>query len=318
MSRCAARTRPATASSRAISAGSRASGRSDQRVVEGAAAALRAGGGVVAQQRRGVGDEVARLLGIRQQDPDNGFDRHIVVARMPAVVVGDHGDGGVTELGLAGEFRLRHVGHADHVAAPGSVEFGLGEGGELRPLHRQIDAAADGGNAGGFGGAHQAVAEPAADGARHRHMGDEAAVEKLFSRAKVRSMNWSTRTKVPGVSASRSEPTALIENRLAAADAFEGVDIGRGSLSARAAGGGRGRDAAGIREAGRRERRAAADPTARPRGVSTVSQRRSSRPARSSTPLPPTTPMARFVMRRALAIPGPAIRRRKPASNRAG
>src|SRR3546814_1278504 len=30
-----------------------------------------------------------------------------------------------------------------------------------------------------------------------------------FSRAKVRSMNWSTTTKVPGARSSRSEPTAL-------------------------------------------------------------------------------------------------------------
>jgi hypothetical protein len=32
--------------------------------------------------------------------------------------------------------------------------------------------------------------------------------KKLFCRAKVRSMNWSGMTKVPGASSSRREPTA--------------------------------------------------------------------------------------------------------------
>jgi hypothetical protein len=35
--------------------------------------------------------------------------------------------------------------------------------------------------------------------------------KKLFSRAKVRSMNWSTMTKSPGGRSARSEPQALIE-----------------------------------------------------------------------------------------------------------
>ena len=37
--------------------------------------------------------------------------------------------------------------------------------------------------------------------------------KKLFSRAKVRSMNWSTRTNVPGGNSSFSEPTADKETR---------------------------------------------------------------------------------------------------------
>ena len=35
--------------------------------------------------------------------------------------------------------------------------------------------------------------------------------KKLFSRAKVRSMNWSTITNMPGTSSSRNEPQALTE-----------------------------------------------------------------------------------------------------------
>src|SRR5882724_3144379 len=37
------------------------------------------------------------------------------VIGMPAIVVGDHSDGAVTEFGLAGEFCFRDVGHADDV-----------------------------------------------------------------------------------------------------------------------------------------------------------------------------------------------------------
>ena len=55
--------------------------------------------------------------------------------RVPAVVVGDHGDGRVADLRLARELGLRHVGHADHAAAPLAVEVGFGLGRELRPFH---------------------------------------------------------------------------------------------------------------------------------------------------------------------------------------
>jgi hypothetical protein len=42
-------------------------------------------------------------------------------------------------------------------------------------------------------------------------MGDAAGPKKLFSRAKVRSMNWSTMTKSPGAISSRNEPQAETE-----------------------------------------------------------------------------------------------------------
>ena len=44
-------------------------------------------------------------------------------------------------------------------------------------------------------------------------MGDEAGAEEAPRRSTVRSMYWSTSTKVPGGSSSLSEPTALTETR---------------------------------------------------------------------------------------------------------
>src|SRR5271167_2529111 len=68
---------------------------------------------------------------------------------MPAVVVCNHGDGGVAEFRFASELRFRHVGHANDFPPMGTMEIGFGKGGELRPLHANIGAPAMHGNAGG-------------------------------------------------------------------------------------------------------------------------------------------------------------------------
>ena len=94
------------------------------------------------------------------------------------------------------------------------------------PLHRQIDAAADGGNAGGFGGAHQAVAEPAADWTRHRHMGDEAAVEKALLARKGAVDELVDENESSGSERLAQRADGADRDRFAAAGAFEGVDIG--------------------------------------------------------------------------------------------
>jgi hypothetical protein len=44
--------------------------------------------------------------------------------------------------------------------------------------------------------------------------------KKLFSRAKVRSMNWSQMTKSPGASSSRKEPTAETDTMSVTPDRF--------------------------------------------------------------------------------------------------
>ena len=50
--------------------------------------------------------------------------------------------------------------------------------------------------------------------------------KKLFSRAKVRSMNWSAMTKVPGGSSSLSEPQAGDRDQIGDAGALQRIDIG--------------------------------------------------------------------------------------------
>src|SRR5215203_4126132 len=57
---------------------------------------------------------------------------------MPAVVVGDQGDRGVTDLRLACELRLLQIRHADDVGTPRSIEPRLGECRELRTLHADV------------------------------------------------------------------------------------------------------------------------------------------------------------------------------------
>jgi hypothetical protein len=66
-------------------------------------------------------DEAMRLGGVLRHDPDDGRHIDMLMLVVPAVVVGHHGDRRVAKLRLAGELRLRHVGHADHVAAPAPV-----------------------------------------------------------------------------------------------------------------------------------------------------------------------------------------------------
>ena len=58
------------------------------------------------------------VLGILQQHGDDLVDGDGIVMRMPAIVVGDHGDGDVAEFSFASELGFLQVGHADDVHAP--------------------------------------------------------------------------------------------------------------------------------------------------------------------------------------------------------
>ena len=63
---------------------------------------------------------------------------------MPAVVVGRHADHRVGDLGFAREFGFGEHGHVDDVAAPGAVEAGFGEGGELGTFYTGVSRGARG------------------------------------------------------------------------------------------------------------------------------------------------------------------------------
>jgi len=64
------------------------------------------------------------------------------VLRMPAIVIGDHRNGGVANLRFARELRFRRVGHAHHVKTKLAMHVGLGQRGKLRAFHADIRSAA--------------------------------------------------------------------------------------------------------------------------------------------------------------------------------
>ncbi len=130
------------------------------------------------------------------QHGDDLFNGDGVVAFAPAVVVGDHGDGGVADFGFAGELGFLQVGHADDVGAPTAIEIRLGLGGELRALHADVGAAeladdadclAGIGRGFGDGGADRIAKSDVADDAVAEECGDamEGAVDELIGNDEV-------------------------------------------------------------------------------------------------------------------------------------
>src|SRR6266571_2226323 len=63
------------------------------------------------------------------------------MVRMPAVVIGDHGNGHIAQLGLARELRFLQIGHADHIHAPRAIEIRFRLRRKLWPLHANISPA---------------------------------------------------------------------------------------------------------------------------------------------------------------------------------
>ncbi len=99
---------------------------------------------------------------------------------MPAIVVGHHRHSAVRNLCLARQFGLRHIGHADHVTAPFTIEIGFREGGELRAFHYKVGAATLHGDVRGSARGLTPVTEPCVNGMRHGYMSHHARAEKTF------------------------------------------------------------------------------------------------------------------------------------------
>ena len=104
-------------------------------------AASRAGVISACQQCRKVGDKVSGFATVPFEGGNHIGHIDRAVIWMPAVKIGDHGDCSITKLCFAGEFRLGHVGHANHIAAPLFIEFAFGHRRKLRTFHREIRAA---------------------------------------------------------------------------------------------------------------------------------------------------------------------------------
>ncbi len=101
-------------------------------------------------------------------------------------IVGHHRDRRVADLRLARELGLRHVGHADDVAAPGTVELRFGKGRELRAFHAQIGAAAPAGDADFASAARLDAIDQSLgrDRMGERHMSNAATSRRSSSRAR--------------------------------------------------------------------------------------------------------------------------------------
>src|SRR5580698_10797527 len=129
----------------------------------------------------------------------NFFNSDGVVTLAPAVVIRDHGHGGVADFGFAGQFGLLQVGHADHVRAPAAIEIRLGAGRKLRALHADVGAAqlADYAHSGagadrgfGHGGANRIAKRDVADDAFAEKGRDamKGAIDELVGHDKVRGL----------------------------------------------------------------------------------------------------------------------------------
>src|SRR5208282_6255532 len=70
---------------------------------------------LIADRANRLPDGALHVLGVLAEVPDNLFKRDRVVLRVPAIVIRNHGERGVAQLGFAREFGFRKIRHADHV-----------------------------------------------------------------------------------------------------------------------------------------------------------------------------------------------------------
>ncbi len=119
-----------------------------------------------------------RILRVLTQRGDDLRRGHGFVLRVPAVIIGDHGDSCVANLRFTRQPRFRHVGHADHFEAKLPMHFRLGQRGKLWPFDADIRSAAM--HFDGFMNAsvRQYARQLAAGRMRKRHMSNNSFSEK--------------------------------------------------------------------------------------------------------------------------------------------
>lgn len=96
----------------------------------------------------------------------------------PAIVVGDHGEGGAGDFGFAGEFGFGEIGHADDVAAELAIGFGFGAGGKGGAVHIDVGAVIVEGASELGAGLAEEVAEIGRVGIAEANVGDDAIAEE--------------------------------------------------------------------------------------------------------------------------------------------
>ena len=120
------------------------------------------------------------MICVFQQHPYDIVYLHGIMVRVPAVEVRDHCHRGIGYFRLPGQFRLGHIGHADHMAAPLAVQIAFRQGRKLWPFHAQVGAAPIHGDAGLPGRLFAPVSQAGIDRVGQGDMGHHARPEKTL------------------------------------------------------------------------------------------------------------------------------------------
>jgi hypothetical protein len=116
--------------------------------------------------------------GVGEQVADDVLGGDGILIGFPAIVIGDHGEGGEGDFRFAGEFGFGEVGHAHDVETQGAVDHGLGAGGERRAVHVDVGAAVVDAAALGEAGGVEQRSQTGGDGIGETDVSDDALAEK--------------------------------------------------------------------------------------------------------------------------------------------
>src|SRR5579862_9348907 len=97
----------------------------------GAALAIAA----ICQSTHGLADGALHVIRIFRHVREYFFKRDRVVLRVPAIVIGDQGEGSVAKFGFASELGFGYTGHSNYVKTELAVGVRFGERGKLRSFH---------------------------------------------------------------------------------------------------------------------------------------------------------------------------------------
>ena len=109
---------------------------------------------------------------------DDGFCGHGFFFDFPTVVIRDHGQCREGDLGLAGEFGLGQVGHADDIETKLAMRIGLCPRGESGAIHANVGAAVVNAAALCHGGVMQQCPQFVGDGVAKGHVANDASAKE--------------------------------------------------------------------------------------------------------------------------------------------
>src|SRR5215469_10405399 len=121
---------------------------------------------------------LAGVFRVLDENSNDLINRDRIVMRMPAVIIGDHCDRDIANLGLAGEFGFLQVGHTDDVHSKAAVDVGLGLGGKLWAFHAEVRSAALADDADLHAGVFDHACEFCADGVGETDVRDNSVSEE--------------------------------------------------------------------------------------------------------------------------------------------